>query len=475
MDKLVNSRNTVAFLDLVVVIISFACANLLRFGNSGMNTEHSQMLFAILICAYLIDFVFFQEHKRAQYMDIGERAKAVITCNLRMLVITLAALFAFHIGIMQSRFVVGIFFVLDTGLMLAVRTLWKYLLLNYFKKPEKRQKLVVFTNEENCLEALNRLNRHVIFSHDIVAIIVMGEEAPIHYYQVKHRKDKRQSTYLEERQGDIMDFLTKAVVDEAMLNLPDANRRTVETLIETLESMGITVHLSISTFNISKLPKEVGSFGLDEVLKFYEREFTPGELFLKRFLDIVIGFIGCVFCVIVGIFVCPAIYLEDPGPVLFKQKRVGRNGRYFYIYKFRSMYQDAEARKKELMEKNEMQGLMFKMKDDPRITKVGKFIRKTSLDEFPQFFNVLAGQMSICGTRPPTVDEFEQYSAHHKRRLQLKPGITGLWQVSGRSDIQDFDEVVRLDCQYIDEQSLWLDIKILFQTVKVVLMRKGSS
>lgn len=127
--------------------------------------------------------------------------------------------------------------------------------------------------------------------------------------------------------------------------------------------------------------------------------------------------------------------LESPGSFIFKQKRVGRNGRIFYIHKVRSMYIDAEKRKQELISKNEMSGHMFKIEKDPRITKIGHFIRKTSIDELPQFFDVLAGNMSLIGTRPPTIDEFEQYENHHKRRLSMKPGITGLWQISGRNKI----------------------------------------
>ena len=138
------------------------------------------------------------------------------------------------------------------------------------------------------------------------------------------------------------------------------------------------------------------------------------------------------------------------------------------------MYVDAEARKKELMAQNEMNGLMFKMEDDPRVTKVGKFIRRTSIDELPQFFDVLRGDMSLVGTRPPTVDEYKQYESHHKRRLSMKPGITGLWQVSGRSDIEDFEEVVKLDVAYIDNWSLWGDVKILFKTIYVVFAGKGA-
>ena len=181
-----------------------------------------------------------------------------------------------------------------------------------------------------------------------------------------------------------------------------------------------------------------------------------------------------VLLALAAIFVAPAIKLESPGPVFFGQTRVGKNGRKFTFYKFRSMYQDAEQRKQELMKDNEVQGLMFKMKDDPRITRVGRFIRKTSIDELPQFWNILKGDMSLVGTRPPTIDEFERYEAKHKCRLSMTPGLTGLWQISGRSDITDFDEVVRLDMQYIDNWSILKDIKILFITVYVVLAGKGS-
>ena len=194
----------------------------------------------------------------------------------------------------------------------------------------------------------------------------------------------------------------------------------------------------------------------------------------KRLMDIMGGIIGSIVAIILYVVLGIIIKLDSPGPIIFAQERVGKNGRKFKMYKFRSMYQDAEARKAELMKQNEMNGLMFKMKDDPRITKVGKFIRKTSLDEFPQFFNVLLGDMSLVGTRPPTVNEFNEYSNYHKRRLAMKPGITGMWQVSGRSDIKDFEEVVRLDCEYIDNWSLGLDLKILMKTVGIVFTRKGS-
>lgn len=199
-------------------------------------------------------------------------------------------------------------------------------------------------------------------------------------------------------------------------------------------------------------------------------------MLLKRLTDIAGSIVGLVITGVVGIFIGPVIYFESPGPIVFSQIRVGKGGRKFRLYKFRSMYMDAEERKKELMTQNEMKGLMFKIKDDPRIIKgIGHFIRKTSLDEFPQFWNVLKGDMSLVGTRPPTVDEYEKYEAHHRRRLSMKPGITGLWQISGRNDIMDFEEVVKLDVEYIEHYSLELDIKILVKTVLSVLKRDGAS
>jgi lipopolysaccharide/colanic/teichoic acid biosynthesis glycosyltransferase len=167
--------------------------------------------------------------------------------------------------------------------------------------------------------------------------------------------------------------------------------------------------------------------------------------------------------------------LDSPGPALFKQKRVGRNGRIFSIYKFRTMSTDAEAKKKEILAQNEMSSnLMFKIKKDPRVTRVGSILRKTSLDELPQFINVLKGEMSLVGTRPPTLDEVELYDYAQWRRISITPGMTGIWQVSGRSSIKDFDKIVALDVEYIDRWSLWLDLKIIMKTVLAVLVRKSA-
>ena len=211
------------------------------------------------------------------------------------------------------------------------------------------------------------------------------------------------------------------------------------------------------------------------------------QLFLKRTIDIIGGLVGSLFALIIITIVGPKIKKASPGPILYKSERIGQNGKRFQMIKIRSMYLDADARKASLMAQNRVKdGMMFKLDFDPRIigneelpdgtrkTGIGEFIRKTSLDEFPQFFNVLMGDMSLVGTRPPTPDEWDKYELHHRARLATKPGITGMWQVSGRSEITDFEEVVRLDTSYIQNWSLGLDIKILLKTVINVIKGKGA-
>lgn len=265
------------------------------------------------------------------------------------------------------------------------------------------------------------------------------------------------------------------IVDEAVLFLPDSDEEEMKRCIDEFESMGIVVSVILkdldSARNYIVSSSVVAGY---PAVTLSRSAMNPNALVFKRIADLAAGFLGSIAAAVLYLILGPVIRLDSKGPVLFKQKRVGRNGRFFTMYKFRSMVSDAEEKKKSLMEQNEISGQMFKVTDDPRITRVGKFLRRTSLDEFPQFFNILKGDMSLIGTRPPTVDEFMKYEEHHKRRLSMKPGLTGLWQVSGRSEITDFEEVVRLDCQYIDNWSPALDLRIFLKTIAVVFRRKGS-
>lgn len=203
--------------------------------------------------------------------------------------------------------------------------------------------------------------------------------------------------------------------------------------------------------------------------------FVVNSLFLfKRIVDILAS--GILLICLSPVFAATALAIkfEDPGPVFFSQKRVGKWGKFFTMHKFRSMIMNADKVKDELLEQNESEkGVIFKMKDDPRITKVGKFIRKYSIDELPQLWNVFVGDMSLVGPRPPVPREVSEYKNLDRRRLEVKPGITCIWQVSGRSDI-DFEGQVKLDVQYIQNQSFWGDILILLKTIPAVLLGKGA-
>ena len=239
--------------------------------------------------------------------------------------------------------------------------------------------------------------------------------------------------------------------------------------------MGITVELVINHAWNDINSCYVSAVGTYPVVIYHTISFNSGEQFVKRVLDIVGSVVGLILASPIMLGAAIAIKLDSPGPVLFSQTRVGMNGRQFKMYKFRTMYVDAEARKQALMAQNEMSdGRMFKLKNDPRITPVGRFLRNTSIDELPQLFNVLINDMSLVGTRPPTVDEVEQYERDHWRRISIKPGITGMWQISGRSSITNFEEVVQLDVSYIDGWNILRDLRIIFQTVGCVLKKQGA-
>ena len=272
-----------------------------------------------------------------------------------------------------------------------------------------------------------------------------------------------------------VEYLCQNWVDR-VIEVCEKEERAAEDILRDCEEMGITVHRALPESFDNGWKKRVENIGGYTVITDSIEPAGPAEAALKRLADIVGGLAGCVITGILFLFAAPAIYINSPGPIFFSQTRIGKNGRKFKIYKFRSMYMDAEECKKELMKQNKVKdGMMFKMDNDPRIIKgIGNFIRKTSIDEFPQFFNVLKGDMSLVGTRPPTVDEWEKYEKHHRVRMAIKPGLTGMWQVSGRSSITDFEEVVALDLKYIREWSIGLDIRILLKTVKIVLTGSGS-
>jgi len=277
--------------------------------------------------------------------------------------------------------------------------------------------------------------------------------------------------------GNLNDFdevLHEHQIDEVIFALSKNFPIDMKKYLQKCEEIGVAFRVVPGLFDLSHPILKVENLQEIPTLTGYSGTASASSLLYKRILDLVVGSFGFLFFLILYPIVGLAIKLDSPGPILFKHLRIGQNNRHFYLYKFRSMIADAESKKSDLLTKSEVSGPLFKMEHDPRITRVGRFLRKTSLDEFPQFINVLKGEMSLVGTRPPIPDEVEQYEDWHRRRISIKPGVTGLWQISGRSAITDFVEVVKLDLKYIDNWRFWKDLTILWKTVWVVLARKGA-
>ncbi len=461
-------------IDMVCILASYLFATWLRYNTKrdwGDKTLHYMVCVVfLLVCAI---YSFLADWNR-DFITRGYMKEflSVIRAVIVTVVGSLVVVFFLQWTPILSRFVVGNFIWMDIVLTYIVRIVFKNILRRHISSEKNVTRVVVISEKDQMEKTVRYLTGKAEgLGYRIVRAYCADEDsAP---------EGEQDSWYI----GDvhihygIQDLTSRLITDpfdEVFINTPNIPQTQIQDIILGFEEMGVTTHYNIELPSVTKAATQVEEFMGYSVISYNMNRVSYKRLFIKRIIDIIGGTVGLILTGIITIFLAPAIKLDSPGPVFFSQVRVGKNGRRFKIYKFRSMYIDAEERKKELESENEMNGLMFKMENDPRVTKVGAFIRKTSLDEFPQFLNVLKGDMSLVGTRPPTEAEFEQYNEHYRRRLSMTPGLTGLWQISGRSDIQDFDEVVKLDLQYIDNWSLTEDFKILIKTVGVVLFGKGA-
>jgi exopolysaccharide biosynthesis polyprenyl glycosylphosphotransferase len=365
-----------------------------------------------------------------------------------------------------SRGLVGFFLLFSLVFLIFGKTAQKGALGFIRRRGYNFRNVLVVGADRKARNFINLLDEHADWGLQIIGVLRPageGEEETVEGHKVIGTLDRLAET------------CRRSTVDEVVFCLPANHLGEVEKDLGLLEKMGITVRMVLDVFDLSRGRRELSLFhGMIPILTFHSKAFDAGQMFLKRSLDVVGATVGLLLTAIVFPFIAVAIRLDSPGPVFFTQRRIGENGRIFRCWKFRSMYVDAESRKKDLIRRNEMNGAVFKIRNDPRVTRVGRFLRKTSLDELPQFWNILRGEMSLVGTRPPTPDEVECYEHWHRRRISIRPGLTGLWQVSGRNQVRDFDEIARLDIKYIENWSLWLDIKILFKTLQVILVGQGS-
>ena len=456
--------------DISSIIISFILALWIRYGNmvnSWFRSKTMSAAFAIVILLYIAIYYLYNTYSKLFKRGKLDEIIVVIKINFLLAVTLTAAMFILQEGTSFSRIFFACFILLNTLISFIFRQYFKILLLGVYKKSNSSYKMMIITTSDQIRKVLNQFRNENEWEYQINNITILDK----HMVGQKIDGIEVKADFIS-----MFDVAKQEVLDGVFIHIPGGSwiQINIEDIIQEFQDMGITVDLSINTFGLKINEKIIRKLSGYHVLTFSVRIFTRGQLIIKRMVDILGGLVGCIITLLLTIVLAPAIYIESPGPIFFSQVRIGKNGRRFRIYKFRSMYPDAEAQKAKLMAMNEVNGLMFKITNDPRVTKVGNILRKTSLDEFPQFTNILKGDMSLVGTRPPTENEFLQFQGRHKIRLALKSVLTGLWQVSGRSNITDFEEVVKLDLEYIDNWSLSMDAKILLKTVSVVLFGKGS-
>lgn len=463
-------------LDVLVLQISFLLAAFLRNRMFAYVLPAYRILAAVLVLVDLLVLTIHNSMHNVITRDYFKELSETVKHCFYVFAVTAVYMFAVQSGVEYSRIALFITAAFHIVLGYLTRILWKYILKTHGKAQQNKRAMLVVAAPETAVGILTRLSADTIGNYKIAGVVLTDGRATdtVCGYPVVAELE------------NAADYICREWIDSVYIDAPLSDERVLA-LMDACTQMAIPTHYHIpnmSRGNIKRFPEKIGG---TTVLTSSINYATPRQVVMKRAFDLLGGIVGSIAALLIIIVIGPIINKQSPGPILFKQERIGKNGKRFKIYKIRSMYMDAEERKLELLEQNRVKdGMMFKLDFDPRIigneilpdgtqkTGIGDFIRRTSLDEFPQFFNVLAGQMSLVGTRPPTVDEWEKYKYHHRARLAIKPGITGIWQVSGRSEITDFEEVVRLDTEYITNWSPALDLKILFRTVGVLFSHKGA-
>lgn len=458
-------------LDVAVMSISYYLANYLLYGQILHDIEETGRTSLIWTLAFVYTFIYLlcvslSTRRPWMYNSFWRESYSVIKYHVLLAIIVFAYLYISDLDKYYSNLQLSLFFSIDMFLMIIFHTLLRIGLIKLYRNTSYCERVLLIANKDNLYDINNKIRKTNNWYFRIKGIAVIDADM---------RGMLVNNIPIIAGVEDLYDTSQKKAFDAVLICIDKSFKYDVQDMLSNFLDMGMTVHYNLEEYNypVSAI-RTVGNVGVLGVVTYREFEYSVIQIIGKRTLDIIGGVVGMFLFGIAMLIFGPLIKLDSKGPVLFSQIRVGKNGRKFKIYKFRSMCADAEERKSELMDRNEMSDGMFKMQNDPRITRIGKFIRKTSIDELPQFWNVLKGDMSLVGTRPPTVDEFEGYTISQRKRICIKPGITGLWQVSGRSSITDFDKVVELDCEYIDNWSLARDIKIILKTILVVLFGKGA-
>lgn len=465
-------QQQVYIINTVLMALDAACVIVAGYGAFYLRRHLSEFLWGMdttVFLASVLTVMFVNNFVMGQLRLYGERRQRSVAGILwgvsRAVALDFAVLAAAVYLFNQedySRLFMGLFASLTFVLIALERILAQFYLSRLSRKGLHLRRILVVGVPERARFVRRILDQQLSLGHQVVGCKVPAEGTLVQDMEPPAEKKEFEQA------------LKAGAIDEVVFALDGDRRIELGPYIRICRTMGLQCLILPAMWNAQDGHLTIERWQGVPFLTFQSGSINATGLLYKRLLDIAGGTVGCLLLLLMYPAVALAIRLDSPGPVFFRQKRMGQNGRIFTLYKFRTMVADAEARKAELAAANEMGGAIFKVACDPRITGVGRWLRKTSLDEFPQFINVLKGEMSLVGTRPPTLDEVSQYRLEHLRRISAKPGITGLWQVSGRNKITDFDRIVELDCRYLDNWRFLDDLVILFKTVIVVLQRKGA-
>lgn len=467
--ELIIRRIIFVGVDFSALVIALILSNLIRFGRLKLLEFDCLYIhvFIIAVVACVIGNVVFKLDKHIFDRNYCEECVAVVKSCICISVAVLTYLFMSQRGISYSRIQMAYFFIIYFVFSFVGHQTLKPIVAMYYKNSQSLKKIMLISSSDKVEKVLEVFAQTNNWCFEVSYITIVDKDM---------QGQQIQGIPIIANIDNMLEQSMNIVLDAVYINASymKHNYVNVQKILNDFQSMGVVVHINIDAYELEKTDKMIENLGSFKVVSYTNRLRNPRHLILKRAMDIIGALVGMTITVVIGVFLVPAIKLDSKGPAIYSQIRVGKNGRHFKMYKFRSMYEDADERKKELLAQNEMRGAMFKMVDDPRITKVGKFIRKYSLDELPQFYNVLRGDMSLVGTRPPIIEEVEQYQISQKRRLSITPGMTGIWQTSGRSEIHDFDEIVKMDLQYIDHWRISLDFKLIVKTVYMCIKGKGA-
>jgi exopolysaccharide biosynthesis polyprenyl glycosylphosphotransferase len=463
--------------DLAVMIVAFALATVPASGVGrtisaadffSMRVKLGNLI--IFLCLLLFWHLLFSAFGLYGSHRLSSRTSElfdVVKATALSAGVVLVAASVFHIRMVSLRYV-GIFFAFSTGFLILSRLLLRFFLVQTRLHGRNLRHVLIVGTSKRAIEFAKKLESNAELGYSVIGF------SDQHWDGIQHFQQDGKSLLCDLR--GLPEFLRSNVVDEVVIALPirsfhdDASR-----VAAVCEQQGIIVRVLPNIFDLKMARSRAEEMEGDSVITHYTGVIEGWPVVIKRVLDFSLALIALIVVSPVMLLAAALIKLTSPGPVFFTQERIGQNKRKFTIYKFRSMAVDAEAKMRQLEHLNEVSGPVFKIKDDPRITPVGRFLRKTSIDELPQLFNVLKGDMSLVGPRPLPIRDYEGFSQDwHRRRFSVRPGITCLWQVNGRSSIP-FEKWMELDMQYIDKWSLWLDLKILARTIPAVLKGFGAA